>query len=106
MGKEEMSDLIEGNVTAPVYFTYYHEKNIPKSGGDVNLEILNRRKKNKSEAMLVKKWVHEGVGLELTYLLAIKHIKEALEMLKEMGIDEKGLESWSYLGYRLMMRRK
>ena len=47
MGKEEMSDLIEGNVTAPVYFTYYHEKNIPKSGGDVNLEILNRRKKNK-----------------------------------------------------------
>ena len=37
MGKEEMSDLIEGNVTAPVYFTYYHDENISKLGGGVNL---------------------------------------------------------------------
>lgn len=29
MGKEEMADLVGGNVTAPVYFTYYHTSNIP-----------------------------------------------------------------------------
>ena len=54
----------------------------------------------------MKKWVHEGVGLELTYLLAVRHINKALEILREMGIDEEGLRSWGYLGYRLMKRRK
>ena len=29
MGKEEMADLVQGNVTAPVYFTYFHTSNIP-----------------------------------------------------------------------------
>ena len=25
MGKEEMADLVQGNVTAPVYLTYIHK---------------------------------------------------------------------------------
>ncbi len=26
MGKEEVADIRQGNVTAPVYFTFYHQK--------------------------------------------------------------------------------
>lgn len=32
-----MADLIQGHVTGPVYFTYYHEKNIPENEGLLNL---------------------------------------------------------------------
>jgi all-trans-nonaprenyl-diphosphate synthase len=74
MGKEEMTDLIQGNVTAPVYFTYYHYQGQNKG----LMEVLNQKYKNKEQAMEVKGWVHEGVGIELTYLLAAKHIQAAL----------------------------
>lgn len=63
MGKEEMADLVQGNVTSPVYLTYIHKKVIPEPGLEVNLDLLNKRKKTKEEALKVKKWVDSGVGI-------------------------------------------
>lgn len=102
-----MSDLVQGNVTAPVYLTYYHKNIIPEEGYEVDLELLNRRKKTKEDALKVKKWVESGVGIELTYLLAADHVLEGLSLLKEGGFASEGdLAAWRYLGYKLMTRRK
>lgn len=32
-----MSDLVQGNVTAPVYFTYRHKNNIQANGNGLTL---------------------------------------------------------------------
>lgn len=63
MGKEEMSDLVQGNVTAPVYLTYLHKQDIPETGDGVTLDLLNQRKKTKEQALVVKGWVESGVGI-------------------------------------------
>lgn len=100
-----MSDLVQGNVTAPVYLTYFHKKQFPEY--EVDLELLNKRKKSKEEAMKVKKWVESGVGIELTYLLAAEHVLEGLNLLKKQGFQsEEDLGAWRYLGHKLMTRRK
>lgn len=49
-----MADLVQGNVTAPVYLTYRHKDKISEAGKGLTLELLNQRKKNKSDAMIVK----------------------------------------------------
>lgn len=50
-----MSDLIQGNVTAPVFFTFYHyNQDIPEHGEGISISMLNKKKKNKEEAMKVK----------------------------------------------------
>lgn len=70
-----MSDLVQGNVTAPVYFTYYHQKNkIPSSGDGLCIDMLNKKKKSKKEALIVKDWVLKGVGIQLTFIMAAKHV--------------------------------
>lgn len=74
MGKEEMSDLVQGNVTAPVYLTYRHKQNISPNGQGLTLELLNRRKKTKEDAMIVKGWVESGVGIEKTYIMGGMHV--------------------------------
>ena len=58
-----MADLVQGNVTAPVYLTYRHKENIPTAGNGVTLELLNQRKKTKEHALIVKSWVESGVGI-------------------------------------------
>ena len=102
-----MSDLIQGNVTGPVYLTYYHKDKIPEPGLEVDLPLLNQRKKTKQDALKVKKWVESGVGIELTYLLAAEHVLEGLKLLSQYGFgSEQDLKPWRYLGYKLMTRRK
>jgi hypothetical protein len=41
--------------------------------------LLNKSKKNKDEALAVKKWVESGVGIELTYIIGAMHIKEGIK---------------------------
>ena len=73
----------------------------------MNLDLLNKRKKTKQEALKVKEWVDSGVGIELTYLLAAEHVLAGLKILEKEGFrDEKDLGPWRYLGYKLMTRRK
>lgn len=42
-----MSDLIQGNVTAPVFFTFYHKQNLLDNSQGINFAMLNKKKKNK-----------------------------------------------------------
>lgn len=76
MGKEEVADIRQGNVTAPVYFTLYHEKKDKPISE--RIKELKRKNKTKEEALEIKRWVHEGKGIELSYLLAVKHIESGM----------------------------
>ncbi len=56
--------------------------------------------------MEIKKWVHEGKGIELSYLLAVKHIESGMKELERMGVSEEQKGAWKHLASKLLTRRK
>lgn len=53
MGKESLADIVEGNVTGPVYFSLLSEQKEGKSS-NYNLKDLKTKKKSKNDAMRIK----------------------------------------------------
>jgi geranylgeranyl pyrophosphate synthase len=105
MGKEAMADLLQGNVTAPVYLSYRFGGDLRASGEGVTLELLNRREKSAQEAAMVRQWVEAGVGIELTYVLAAMHVREGIRHLTEFGLGGTQLLAWRSLGHKLITRK-
>jgi hypothetical protein len=50
--------------------------------------------------------VHEGKGIELSYLLAVRHIESGMRELERMGVKEEEIGVWRYLAGKLLTRRK
>lgn len=91
MGKETLSDLQQGNITAPILFTLLHyktEKEYPQLK-----EILKERRISKSNVLIVDELMRKTDSLEMTRRLAVAHVNKAME-----GRSEVEAEGFGHLG--------
>lgn len=81
MGKENLADIAEGNITGPVYFSLHSESLRGKQESYIISE-LRSKKKSKEKREEIQKWVMANHGIEMTFALADLHIKRGLDSLK------------------------
>lgn len=83
MGKENLADIAEGNITGPVYFSLLSESLKEKQESYVISE-LRSKKKSKEKKEEIQKWVMANNGIEMTFALADLHIQRGLDSLKTL----------------------
>lgn len=83
MGKENLADIAEGNITGPVYFSLLSESLRGKQASYIISE-LRSKKKFKEKREDIQKWVLANSGVELTFALADLHIERGLDNLKSL----------------------